>query len=468
MAVDHKHKQYQAMAPLWRKCRLVLEGEEAVKEAGTEFLPSLSGQTAAEYDAYKDRAMFFGAAGRTRSVMLGAVFTVPPSVQAPPSMMPMLKHVTRGGHSIETFSVQLVEELFTTARYGVLVDMATDGTRPYLVGYPAESIINWRTRLVEGVEVLEQVVLMEEHPAPKDEFDDSVVPKIRVLGLDERGAYYQRLYRQADDQDPQRKNKWIEESSHYPTARGKLLAQIPFVFVGLTDLTSCARRPPMLDLVNINVSHYRSSADLEHGRHFTALPTPWAAGFDRKSELHLGASTAWVSEESSARCGFLEFTGQGLSALQEALVEKQQLMSILGSRLLEGDKNSVESAETLRMKRLSERSVLASVANNVGEALRQCLEWMRDWLGTTGEVDVELNDDFVDFQLDPAMLSKLMEAVQAGLMSWDVFYYNVKRAGLYPDGQDKETELGLIEIGLPIAGTGMGGGAETPTTNELE
>jgi hypothetical protein len=52
----------------------VLKGEDAVKAAGTRYLPRLDSQSEEEYAAYKERASFFGATPRTLEEYLDLVF----------------------------------------------------------------------------------------------------------------------------------------------------------------------------------------------------------------------------------------------------------------------------------------------------------------------------------------------------------------------------------------------------------
>ncbi len=44
--------------------------------------------------------------------------------------------------------------------------------------------------------------------------------------------------------------------------------------------------------IYLNLDHYRLDADYKHGVHFTALPTAWVAGFEKKEELTIGSRTA--------------------------------------------------------------------------------------------------------------------------------------------------------------------------------
>jgi hypothetical protein len=52
------------------------------------------------------------------------------------------------------------------------------------------------------------------------------------------------------------------------------LDRIPFVFLVSAGTGKVAPKPPMLDLVDTNLSHYRTSAEREEGAHWTACPTP--------------------------------------------------------------------------------------------------------------------------------------------------------------------------------------------------
>ena len=65
MPVNSTHPEYNASLAAWSRARDVLAGEDAVKAAGTKYLPRLDAQSDEEYEAYKTRASFFGATART-------------------------------------------------------------------------------------------------------------------------------------------------------------------------------------------------------------------------------------------------------------------------------------------------------------------------------------------------------------------------------------------------------------------
>lgn len=479
MPVDSKHPQYDTYVSQWHKCRLAVKGEDAVKAAGELFLPKLSSQESTEYDAYKQRASFYNASARTVNGITGAVFRKDPDLDFPDEKF--LDMVGKGGEPFITFAKQTFEEVLSIGRYGVLLDSDENvdlGVYPYLVGYCAEYIVNWDFQVVNGREVPTLVVLCEkdwEH-VPDDPFIWEQVTYYRCLKLSEFVAtellpeedrytdepisvldnpvYSVELWREKKDSRNEA-DKYELKSRVIPTVRGMRLDYIPFVFFGPADLSIVPEKPPILDIVNINLSHYRNSADLEHGRHFTALPTPWAAGFDvkRGDTMKIGSTEAWVTEEPNAKAGYLEFSGSGLSALKEALEQKEAQMAILGARLLEEPKRAVEATDTHKMRRSGEDSITASLAITVSRGFERLLKWSAEWIGRpSGTIQCQLNTDFVSLEISPQMITGLLTLLVQGKISYSTFFYNLQKGEVIPEGRTLEDEIALIETEGPMVG----------------
>ena len=82
MALDSLHPEYTRWRPIWQRCRDVRSGADAVKSAGTGYLPQPSGMTPEAYDAYTTRAQVYGAFARTVDGLLGCLFRSDPTVTA--------------------------------------------------------------------------------------------------------------------------------------------------------------------------------------------------------------------------------------------------------------------------------------------------------------------------------------------------------------------------------------------------
>jgi hypothetical protein len=458
MAVDTPHPQYLEFAGKWTKARDAAAGEEAVKARRDEYLPMLKGQSADDYAAYLKRTPYFNATARTVDGLSGMIFRRPPVITRPPAMDDFVADVTFEGVSLTAFAEQVVHEVLVAGRAGVIVDFprATDaditlaqagrlGRRPFLRFYRAEDILNWRVGTVDNRTVLVQVRLFErvEQTAPGgSEFDSAMVEQIRVLDLVD-GKYRQRLFRQDDNK------KWQPHGDDiFPEQGGSPMDFIPFRFVGPRSTAADVVKPPLLDLVNVNLSHYRSAADLEHGAHFVGLPTPYVFG-TAEAPATIGPTVVWHAVETDVQVGMLEFTGGGLATLERLLDRKEQQMAVLGARMLFPEKKAAEAAETASMHRQGENSALAALALAVARGLSEAMTVARDWIGVNGETGIVLNTDYLPTPMSPQMLLALIQAVQSGHISRRTFFANLQHGEIIAANTAFEEEQEEIAAELP-------------------
>lgn len=490
-AVNTHHRIYDALIARWAMVRDAVEGEYAVKQAGEAYLPKLTGQDEPEYQAYKRRALFFEATRRTLNGLVGMVTRKEPTIEASQSTQDtFLERVTKDGQSLNALAQIVMRETLMLNKYGLLCDLPpqiSEENEPWIVGYTAESIINWRFGIDDdGRKILTRVVLEEEYEIldPDDRFKIIVATQWRVLELLKREVaefdamrsdggpeiqlpaqpsgtnliYRVQVWRLKKDSTDKAiaaaasAQEFIMWEEFFPAFQATAIIKIPFVIVTAEDEDKEDQKPPIEGLASVNMSHYRSSADLEHGRHFTALPTPYVIGLAEQQSLTIGSSKAWMITGVSAnevKIGMLEFTGEGLSALENAIVEKQKQMVVLGARLLEEAKKAPEAFETHQLRAVGEQSILASVTVGVTEGLNEALVWMVEWDPSLGDITIQLNTDFIIMGMDPTMLTALIGAMQGGKMSFKTFFFNMQQRGMYPEGFTEDDELGQIELDTP-------------------
>jgi hypothetical protein len=457
MAVDTKHEEYDEHYDQWERCEHAAEGQDEIHEYGVAYLPRLSGQTDQEYKAYKQRALFYNATQRTIDGLTGLLFIKPPITEYPQGLESITADVTMSGVNLHQFAEMVAEEVVMLGRAGVLVDhppmtealtlaqAQEQGMRPYMRLYDAESIINWRTERIAGVEMLVLVVLEEEYEIYKDEFEYECKEQYRVLDL-VNGVYRQRVFRKDE-----RGNFYVAETI-FPTSQGRPIARIPFEFFGIRDNTPSVDKPPLLDLVDVNLSHYRTTADYEHGLHFTGLPTPVVTGFysdDSSAQLRIGSGTAWLLPDPSSQAFYLEFTGQGLSELREALRAKEAMMATLGARILAPERKVSETAQAAAIHQAGENSVLASIAQSISIGLTHCLEWMVNWTGLTGLVKVEINRVYLPNSLTYQDVQALVQSWQAGAISHQTLFDNLVKGDIIAADTNFADELERIDLNAP-------------------
>jgi hypothetical protein len=243
-----------------------------------------------------------------------------------------LTDITLDGVPFLGFAIEAIEEVLSgrphrcARRHAWRRHDCAGPQRPYWVSYEAEQIINWNVTKIGTGYQLSLVVLKEEvdwrRPTRSLHGEERAVPRAasscrrRARPATSTSVRDSRVGHRRGRQADQRSSRRTRSD---PTRKGKPLTFIPFVFINPTTIRPSIEKPPLLDMVDVNLSHYRSSADYEHGLHFTGLPTRvcrrravrWRLAEDRHPASR-GCSTGPNAEGRD-----LEFTGQGLQALEE-------------------------------------------------------------------------------------------------------------------------------------------------------
>lgn len=462
MPVTSQHPLYQQYISDWEDCQNFFDGEKAVKDAGTRYLPKPEQSTKTEYESYVKRAFFFPAIERTVAGLSGAIDRKAPTYTLS-SRSSYLEWDADGEKStLRQFSKVCLDQCFIKGRYGILVERPERGGDPYLALYHAEDIINW----VETADGLQMVVLREIYydQSPTDIFEQQKKTRYRVLSLED-GRYVQHLYTSnSAGANGDMAYNTIEEI--IPTRAGQTLDFIPFVFGNVRSITSRIDKPPLLDLVRKNAEHYRVSADYANALYFTGNPILWVRGVKRPAagrptnpgepqepqfKLTLGSSRAVYLPNADSEIGLTECSGHGVSPNHDKAEDVKKEMAVLGARLLEQQRSAVETAETAQIRQSAETSTLSNIVLSVSSTVRKALEMADIWLGGSGdEIEFELNTDFIDVTINPQLVSTLADLVSKEYISWDTFIYNLMNGELLPPGRTAEVERDLIEAQPPI------------------
>ncbi len=468
------HTHYEQWYYDWCKCKIILDGaSDDVKRERQCFLPQLPSQNEYSYVNYLERSVFLNAASRARDGFLGAIFAKNPVIKYD-SEKGKEDPLKAGNDFINKyirnkpsyiFLKDVTKKILDLGRCGILVDRPsevenTSDSVPYVVCYSADNILNWDYDIVNGNEIYLTYVLLATNKT-SNIFDPNTgglqheeKTEYRVLRLDENGHYVQEIFEEinkAENKEEQnspftsankeKKSFVIEKiATVIPTMNGKPMKKIPFFFINVYDLNPNVTKPPMLDLVDMNIAHFRNSADIERGLHYTALPTPWIAGFNPDTQFLIGSETAWVSENVEAKAGFLEYQGQGLNALKEALNKKESLMAVLSARLLESNRGT-ESSESQKIRRLGEDSILANISLNVEAGLNKAFHFAGEWDGdknAENNFSISLNKQYTVTVVKSDVVATMLNALLKGRISMKTWLSYLRNQDLLsPSTSDK-------------------------------
>ena len=455
-----KHPDYDEYKWSWDKLRLIMEGSDAMKEwdigfskgkpCKESFLIRPPAQTDPEYAFYVWNGRFFNAFSHTIEVLMGFFFYRDPKVDAPVEMQPILDNIDRRGSTFLDFAKKVAREILHVGRCGVLVDyprMPSDrvlsaadvkklGMRPFLRFYKAEDIYNWEFTIINNVRTLSRVVLRE--TVGNYAWDQTALMRVIELepqNIDEFGVpadwvYRSTLYQLSKTKETmfmkkQDKNVEFTSANMLDTATpskadGSFFNTLPFLFGGLTGDQTETQRPPLLDIANLNIDHYRKCADISSALFHCAHPTAIFCGFtfENGQAVRLGAHQGITTKDPAAHASYLELNGQSITEIRKECEAIMMELASAGAKVMvSANAGSNQTAETSRIQASGETSVMNTLSSTLSQFFTQLLTMQAQWLDTTSNgIAVNMNREFLPYKMDSQDVIALVNAVENNVM----------------------------------------------------
>jgi len=398
------HPEYKEFIDEWEKIRDILKGEKYVKEKGVKYLPmpySFESEPDPEkrkflYNEYKDRATFINFSKRVYDALFGFLFKEDPEIifdrqNISESAQKLLNDIDPDNNDYIEFSRNIAKEIISIGRVGILID-ANENTNehPYLSIYTAENILDWEVQNNK----LYWVLLYE--PTYKRNHKNEIqnINQYRICYLDDNNIYKQKIIQKNI------KNEIINETEELEIIfNGDYLDFMPFEIIGVKNRDFSVDIPALIDVVNINISHYKNSADYEQGLYKTSAPFLSITKLDKESqkniqELMTGSSQA-LTLTGDAEVNYVEFQGSGLNSIREAMLDKKHNIEALGSRILGENQRNNETAEAAAIHQGAESAILQSISRNISLGLKDIFNLLLEYSNHDERIiDFNLNTDF--------------------------------------------------------------------------
>jgi hypothetical protein len=447
--VSFKRPEYLAVLDRWQVVRDVCAGQHRVVDR----LPFLNAHDTSEENkdrnkAYRERAVFKNATGHTRNGLLGLAFHKDPTLSVPKTLEYLQDNANGAGVSLYQQSQSALEQVLEAGRHGLYVDYRQDGGsggHAVILSYSAEDIINWRTGMITGRNVLTLVVLRET-PEVVDGFAFKSQEQYRELALDD-GGFVCRVWRRSG---PRGGGPLEVVEEHFPKGTKGRLQEIPFSFIGAQNNDPSVDESPLYDIAMINLGHYRNSADYEDSVFWCGQAQPWISGLDEqwrdelvKTGIYVGSRAPMLLPVGGA-FGYAQ--PQPNTLVREAMTDKNQMMIELGARMVVSSLATKTATES-RGDQSASTSVLAICVANVSEAYTRALGWCCEYTGAdTGKVSYLINQEFVELVADPQMITALVALWQnGGFAKADLRTYLRKLGLIAPERADIQIDNELAE-----------------------
>jgi hypothetical protein len=445
MPIDTQHPEYQKYLPVWTRTRDAVKGARAIKEKKYEYLPvpdnssgdERKGTETVRYRQYIKRAVFTNFTGRTKNALVGAAFRKSPIMEIPESLEYLKDDATGDGLSLAQMAKDELSNLLETGRSILLVDypQAPDGLtieqtqmldlRASIIPYTAEALVNWKTDVIAGRRMLTLAVLAETYLTGDDEFSHDSETQYRVLRLREDG-YTQQLYR--EDQP-------VGEEFYPKRADGSAWDEIPLCVIGSKNNDTTIDEAPLADIADVNIAHYRNSADYEESCFLTGQPSLFithsltAEQFQQYNPqgVKLGSRAGHVLGETG---GATLLQADPNNMVAEAMKAKESAMVMIGARIIT-DRTGNETAEGARIRFASENSVLGDLVKNLSEGINKCVEWVAEFMGAqVDDVEIKINDEFYDKSVDPQLIMSMVTLLDRSIIAEQDIFDRLKAAGV--------------------------------------
>lgn len=460
MSVATPTAEYDACAQRWHLPHTLMGGTDAMRRAGKRYLPQEPAESEVAYKIRLERSVLFNGFRKTVRDMTGKVFAKPVALgdDMPSRLVEYAENIDLTGRALNNFAHDVFVDGMQAGISYILVEMPPSeptatrrdeiqsGRRPYLVHITAESLIGWKSRNIDGREVLTQVRILETvtEDDPEDEFVEQEIHQVRVLDRTDTGVLY-RVFRREDVGE---NVEWRVVDEGVTSLRE--IALVP-VYINRTAFMEGA--PPLEDLAHLNVAHWQSSSDQRNILHVARVPMLFIKGIDDETELKVGASSFTRVSGEHADMKFVEHSGAAIGAGRDDLKDLEFQMQTLGLELLI-PRPGQQSATGAAIDQSRMNSPLAMMADNLKDALERAFQFMAQYegLGDDAGGSIEVNKDFGVSIRDAADLQALLAAVNAGHISRETFWKELKRRGVLMDDFEPEEETDRLDSEAPALG----------------
>jgi hypothetical protein len=442
-----------AMMTDWSVMSAVTNGTEYLRDQHEKYLPQEPREDDDAYETRVDRSVLSPYTSRLVETAAGAILRKPIHIEGDPYWLELAQNIDGIGSNINEYARRALVSSLTYGHSAILVDYPAamgarnlaeeraQGRRPYFIHVDAPQIWGWRQASTMPGAPLTQVRIHEYTTRPLNDFGEEQIEQMRVIYP---GKYD--LYTLGQD---------VVEFSE---TGGYSLDEIPLVPIYSNRRGMLQSLPPLLDIANLNITHYQRQADLIHALHIAAMPTLVLEGWDDTTgSATMGVNYA-IAMQPGNKAYYVQADATSFEAQMAELQSLEQQMSTLGVTKLFGQKFVAESAEAKRIDQAQGNSVLSIISQELESALNQAFGFAAKYVGIEAP-EISIDRDFDYYRLIGQDVAVLTQLNQAGKISDQMLLEILRRGEILPDNVQIEDELAAstenaLALPEPVENTG--------------
>lgn len=436
----------------------LLNGTDALRDAGTKFLPKFPGEHEETYKFRLASAVLNNFYDAIAGLMVGMVFEKALTHEKHDLPDDFLSNVDNQGRDLNAFAADLCKALLTKGRPHILIDhpkkpdeavTAADdaalGLRPYFVLMEPGAVISAYAENESGAEILENF-RWREWGAEEDEDGYGIVSveRIRVMKRTPAGVAFEVWER-------------IRQSDQFTLAEDGVLMRggadgkqpmtaIPIVTLYSDRQSFMVAKPTLDDIAHKNIEHWQSSADQRHILTVTRFPILYQLGTKNPVAL-IGPYSMLHTEtpQTEAKIGYAEATGTGTEHGWKDLARIVAEAEAMTVRIVTSDGAKSDSGEKADVSK--ESSKLQKIAAELDRGLAEALKHAARWYGKDDKAAglVSTHKEFGVTADDTKAIDQLRAMRDAGDLSQPTYWKEVDERGLFKTKINFKTEAAAIE-----------------------
>ena len=444
-----KDIQVIGMQPYWGRMQAVTNGTDFIRYYAPTYLPQEPREPEDAYKTRVQRSVLSPYTVRLIDNAAGLILRRPIKIEGDEVWSTWSENVDGLGSSLNEYARRALVSALCYGHSGILVDFPPDpgvdtlfeerqlGRRPYFNHIDAFQIWGWRQESAIPNSPLTQIRLHEFGTIPEGRFGQIRVERIRVIEPD-RYEVYQRngeVYGSSSGAD--NGEIGLVETGELP------FNQIPFVPIYTNRTGMLTSYPPLIDIANINITHYQRQADLIHALHIAAMPILVLEGWDDADDsTAVGVNYGLITTPGN-QVYYVNADSGAFQAQQDELKELEMQMSTLGISKLLGQKYVGESADAKRIDQAQANSVLSIISMELESSLQQAYYFAARYLGIEPP-RITLDRDFDFYKMLGQDVSVIGQLRAEGALSNETYLDILKSGEIIPDRVDLTAELEKI------------------------
>lgn len=403
-------------------------GTEAMRDAGTLYLPKEPMESARNYKDRLGRSTLTPVYKRTIKKAVGKAFSRPMTVTGPSALDPLKDNADGAGTSLETFAKQLLDDainygityiLVDYPRMGDVANLAQErasGAFPYFVEIKPTQVLDLR---VDYINNKAQVVYFRFYESLMDYDSDGVtqiaVEQAKEIFLGDDGNVYFNTYR--------KKAAGQEEIVESGQIVG--LNVIPIVPVYGNKTQPFMGTPTLIDLAYMSVKHWQKQSDLDWNEHFGLTPMLALKGLENKADPETGKKDTDAFAVSASMVINLPTDGDikwvtadatGIKAGQDSLDRLLREMSEAGLELTSAQTTGAETATGRIIDASESNSILKGIVLDLEWSLYNAMLIAGEYIGVNA-TDTEIKLDTTYTVFNQTDMTFLLELHKAGIIT---------------------------------------------------